>query len=38
MGLKDKNKNRILYKENNYPNETQEHVLNRFENEIIKES
>ena len=37
MGLKDTNKNRILYGENNYRNENFDQVLNRFENEIRKE-
>ena len=37
MGLKDTNKNRILYGENNDRNENFDKVLNRFENEIRKE-
>ena len=32
--LKDTSKHRILYGENNDPNENQEQILNKFENEI----
>ena len=37
MGLNNTDKNKILYGENNYQNESFDQVLNRFENEIRKE-
>ena len=37
MGLNNTDKNKILYGENNYQNESFDQVLNRFENEIRRE-